>query len=193
MLTSQNFSDSAKLLGVEAATIKAVAEVESSGNGFLTTGEPVILFEPHQFWRELKKRGINPEVHIKGNEDVLYEKWGTKPYPKSSEQHARLNRAVLIHREAALCSASWGRFQIMGYHFKTCGCETLQDFINSMYKDEGEHLRRFCLFIINTGLVPALREKDWEKFAFRYNGAGYKVNNYHKKLNAAYLKHKTTA
>jgi group I intron endonuclease len=41
MITSQQFTDSAERLGIETACIKAVAEVESGGNGFLTTGEPV--------------------------------------------------------------------------------------------------------------------------------------------------------
>lgn len=191
MITSQQFKDSATLLKVEEAVIKAVAEVESGGSGFLSTGEPVILFEPHQFYRELKKRGINPEeVQNKSNEDILYPKWGTKPYGKSSEQHARLQRASKIHREAALCSASWGKFQIMGYHYKACGCATIQEFINAIYKDEGEHLRLFCNFLISENLVEPLRNKDWRKFALRYNGAGYEVNKYHLKLNTAYLKYK---
>jgi hypothetical protein len=191
MITNQQFQNAATLLGVELACIKAVAEVESGGSGFLSTGEPVILFEPHQFYRELNKRGITPETYMNPEtEDILYKKWGTKPYGKSSEQHARLARATHIHREAALCSASWGKFQVMGYHFRACGCNTIQDFINAMYKDEGEHLRLFCNFLNSQGLTGALKAKDWRKFAYRYNGAGYEKNNYHKKLNTAYLKYR---
>jgi hypothetical protein len=190
-LTHQHFEQAAKTLDVETAAIKAVAEVESSGSGFLSTGEPVILFEPHQFWRELKKRGIAPEqVQTASNKDILYPKWGTLPYGKSSEQHGRLSKAAAINREAALCSASWGKFQIMGYHFKACGCDTLQQFVNAMYKDEGEHLRLFCNFLKSQKLDGFLKNKEWERFAFRYNGAGYAKNNYHKKLHSAYLKHK---
>jgi hypothetical protein len=191
MITSQQFKDSAELLGIEPEAIKAVAEVESGGNGFLSTGEPVILFEPHIMWRELKKRGINPEDHVKGNEDILYPVWGTHPYPSASKQHARLERACKINREAALCSASWGRFQVMGYHYRTCGCNTIQIFINAMYKDEGEHLRLFCNFLENQGLVKYLKAKNWTDFARHYNGAGYATNKYHLKLNTAYLKYKS--
>lgn len=190
MISTQQFSDSAKALDIETACIKAVAEVESGGNGFLTTGEPVILFEPHVFWKELKKRGINPEDHVQGNEDILYPVWGTHPYPPSSKQHDRLERACKIHREAALCSASWGKFQIMGFHFRTCGCNTIQIFINAMYKDEAEHLRLFCNFLENQGLVKYLKAKNWTDFARHYNGAGFEKNRYHLKLNTAYLKYK---
>jgi len=78
---------------VETETIKAVAEVESSGDGFLASGHPKILFEPHVFWKELKKRGVNPTL-IAGSSDILYEKWGSLPYGKNSAQPERLKRAI---------------------------------------------------------------------------------------------------
>jgi hypothetical protein len=184
------YKEAADTLGVELAAIKAVAEVESSGSGFLNTGEPAILFEPHIYWKELVKRGINPEDHVKGNEDILYQKWGSKPYGPSSAQHQRLERATKINREAALSSASWGKFQILATNFRLCDCDSVQEFINAMYKDEGEHLRLFCNFLKNTGLVKHLKNKDWEAFARGYNGPSYAKNNYHKKLNASYIKHK---
>jgi hypothetical protein len=186
MISQDQYRHSATYLAVGISEIKAVAQVEGSGNGFLSTGEPVILFEPHQFWRELVKVGINPEDHVKGNEDILYKKWGEKPYGKASQQHGRLERACKIHREAALQSCSWGLFQIMGYHYRACGCQTLQEFINAMYKSEDEHLRLFCNFLKSTGLDKPLREHKWAEFALRYNGSGYKKNNYDIKLKKAF-------
>lgn len=50
-LTEQGYIDAAKELGCEVAAIKAVAEVESRGLGFLPTGEPKILFECHRFFK----------------------------------------------------------------------------------------------------------------------------------------------
>lgn len=190
MITKEQFKEAADLLGVEVAVIKAVTEVESSGSGFLSTGEPVILFEPHIFWKELKKREINPHNFLPEYSDILYEKWGSKPYGKSSQQHARLQRATEVHREAALSSASWGMFQILGNNYKACGCSSVQDFINEIYKGEYEHLKLFCQFVKNNGLVDELKRKDWRGFARRYNGPAYEKNNYHKKLNTSYLKHK---
>lgn len=184
-----NYEQYAKELNIEVATLKAVREVESGGTGFLTSGEPVILFEPHVFWRQLKEREINPHLYTEGNADILYEKWGTHPYPPSSKQHARLARAVEIHREAALCSASWGLFQIMGYHYKACGCKTIQEYVNAMYKSEDEHLRTFVNFLKTMGYDKYLRAKNWEGFARVYNGPAYAKHNYHKKLNTAYIKH----
>jgi hypothetical protein len=185
-LQQSDFIGAASLLHVPVAVIKAVAEVESNGAGFLPDGKPVILFEPHVYWKELKKRNINPLNHVKGNEDILYPVWGSKPYGGVSKQHARMERAAKINRDAALSSASWGRFQIMGFNWKLCGFKSLQAFINAMFKSEGEHLNAFCNYILNTGLQDELIYKDWKGFARSYNGPLYWKNNYDKKLASAY-------
>ncbi len=187
MITENQYQNSARIHNLEPTVIKAVAAVESGGKGFLATGEPVILFEPHVFWRELIKRKYTPSKLVQpGHSDILYEKWKTKPYGPSTVQHEKLKRAIAIDREAAICSASWGRFQIMGYHYRACGCSTIQDFTNNMYRNEDEHLSMFLNFINANGLIKLLREKKWEAFAKAYNGAGYKQNNYHIKLPNAY-------
>src|SRR6187549_1093180 len=189
MITEKAFNDSATLLGVEPAVIKAVAEVESSGDGFLPTGHPKILFEPHVFWAELKKRGKNPNFIISttpGVTDILYEKWTTGKYGKTSAQPERLKRAIAINKDAALSSASWGKFQIMGYNYAASGFATLDAFIAAMHIDEDQHLFAFINFVKSKNLVDELQRKDWVGFAKIYNGSGYKANKYDEKLAAAY-------
>lgn len=193
MLTNQNWIDSARLIGCDVAAIKAVAEVEGGGAGFCSingNSQPIILFEPHIFWRQLKANGINPEKHVLGNGDILYEKWGMRPYPSGQiAKWAMLDKAAMIHREAALCSASWGKFQIMGFNHETCGCETIQEFVNLMYAGEAEQLMLFVHFIRKMGLADELKNKRWAAFARGYNGAGYAKNKYDVKLEAAYNKY----
>jgi len=185
MITNAAFAINAKVLGLEIPIIKAVAQVESRGSGFLQTGEPVILFEPHRFWANLVKSGINPKLFVKGNEDILYPVWGTRPYGKYSHQHSRLERAIKIDRHAALSSASWGLFQIMGENYKLAGFSALQDFITAMYKDEDAHLAAFSSFITNKKLVGYLKEHDWERFTAGYNGKG-QVEKYSNEIKKAY-------
>lgn len=52
----------ADLIQVEPAVIRAVLEVETSNKGgFIDkTDKPVILFEGHIFWKQLKQRNIDP-------------------------------------------------------------------------------------------------------------------------------------
>lgn len=190
-ITEEDYKKAAQSINVEVAAIKAVDFVESRGAGFLDSGEPKILFEGHKFWQELKKRGINPKDHVKGNEDILYEKWTKKFYLGGQAEHKRLAKAIKINRDAALASASWGRYQVLGNNWQDLGYKSLQEFINAMYKDEVAHLDSFVRFVKANKLIVPLRTKNWEVFASVYNGSGYKANAYDTKMATAYKKFNT--
>ena len=53
-LTDDDFARAAKELNVEVAAIRAVAEVEAAGAGFLPDGRPSVLFEAHVFHQHTK-------------------------------------------------------------------------------------------------------------------------------------------
>jgi len=50
-LSESDYQDIAKELGCKVAAIKAVADVESSGDAFFSNGKPKILYEAHIFSR----------------------------------------------------------------------------------------------------------------------------------------------
>lgn len=189
-LTDDDFRLAARLLDVEVAALKAVKEVESGRyGGFLPSGRPVILFEGHIFWSQLKKRGIDPEKHRAGNEDILYPKWDKSHYKSGEAEYTRLEQARKIHREAADASASWGMFQIMGFNHAACGEKSVSGFVDMMCKSELHQLLLSARFIRTGGMLPALQQKDWASFAKRYNGPAYAQNKYDEKLAAAYKKY----
>jgi hypothetical protein len=188
-ITEKDYVRAAKALNIKTAAVKAVKEVESSGNGFLVTGEVKILFEPHIFWKQLKVQGLDPAKLQKANPDIIYLKWGEKPYGKVSAQWGRLNRAIAINRQAALRSCSWGLFQIMGFNFKACGCTNVDDFVKKMALSEGSQLDLFVNYIKSSFLDDELRVLDWRGFAKQYNGPQYEKNQYHIKLDRAYQKY----
>ena len=186
-----NYAETAKMLDVEEEAVRAVSEVESGGrSGFLPDGRPMILFEGHIFWRELKKRGIDPEHYKDEYRDVLFPKWDRTSYKGGAAEHDRLRKAASINEEAALCSASWGMFQIMGFNHKACGYDTVQAYVEDVKAGSGNHILCFARFLKNIGLDKALRNRDWAGFAEKYNGPGYKQNRYDEKLQNAYLKYK---
>lgn len=82
MLNKVQYANLSNHLKAEEAAVRAVVEVESKGNGFLPNGKPKILFGGHVFWRELKKAGIDPARHVKGNGDILYQ--NGKEYKKNN-------------------------------------------------------------------------------------------------------------
>ena len=187
----------AERLDLELAVVKAVNSVESRGKGFLVDGRPVILFEGHVFWKELSKRGIDPNEHLSEKcQNILYQSWTKIHYQGGSGEYTRLEKAAGMSdrpefHDAAYCSASWGAFQIMGYHYKSLGYASIDHFVSQMYDHEREHLNAFGKFIsINRmggkALVEWLREKDWANFARGYNGAEYQQNKYDLKLQQAY-------
>lgn len=199
-LKEQDIVRTAGRLGIEVAVLKAVNEVESNGRGFNIDGSVKILFEGHVFWQQLKDRSINPNSFVSGNESVLYPKWVKKYYLGGKGEYTRLNKAIGIWSssssaiqvagtEAAYAAASWGLFQIMGYHFKALGYKEVIEFVGEMKESEGKQLDIFAKYIEVNNLLKYLRNKQWADFALRYNGAGYKANKYDEKLAKAYQKY----
>jgi len=196
LLSEQDLIDFANAYNLELAVVKAVNEVESGGKGFLVDGRPKILFEGHVFWRQLEARNINPNAYVNANtQDILFKNYTRKYYLGGTAEYTRLEKAINLNpdkkfSDAAKCSASWGLYQIMGFNALTIGYSTIDDYVEKMYLNEGEHLKAFGLFLKANNLIGLLRDKKWADFALRYNGAGYKANKYDEKLMKAYLKFK---
>lgn len=192
-----DFTKAAAELQVEEAAIRAVYAVESSGKGFI--GEmPKILFEGHVFWDRLKRKGRNPVQLAVGHESILYPKWTKAHYLGGAKEFKRLQEAEAIDQSAARESASWGLFQLMGYHWQSLDYASIDDFVERMKKSEGEQLIAFCRFVKNKKtkggtLRDLLAQKNWADFAYAYNGAGYRKNAYDDKLRSEYRKAAGTA
>jgi len=187
-LTEDQIQSQAKALGIEAAALKAVIEVECKGSGFNADNTPVILFERHVMRQRLIANGqskIADQMMIK-RPDLCSKSTGG--YGLYSAQHGRLNAAAQYHRASALESASWGIGQVMGYHWDVLGYASLQAFVNAMYKDEASQLDAMCRYIKVNGLINTLKNKDWKAFARGYNGPAFAKNNYDVKLANAYKK-----
>lgn len=181
-ISEEEFKKAAEIIGCEVAIIKAVAKIESNGSGFNSDGTPKTLFEGHWFHKLTNgKFSDNPKYA-----SISYKKWTRKWYGNQTVEKQRLDLASTLDRDAALQSASWGAFQIMGFNYKVCGFTKLQDFINAMYGGEGTQLLAFIAYIKNRHLDDELRDKDWARFAYYYNGSGYAVNKYDEKMAAAY-------
>ena len=189
-LTDNDYTAAARLLKCNVAAIKTVAEVESRGDGFLSDGRVKVLFEGHHFYKYTKG------AYAASHPSICFSKWtkefyakGATAYIRGAGEFARLEMAMALNRTAALLSASFGKFQIMGFNFAICGFVTVEDFFTAMQRSEGEHLNAFCNYIKGNCLDDELRSQQWDKFACRYNGPEYKKNRYDASLAAAYLKY----
>jgi hypothetical protein len=188
-LTDADFARAAKELNVEEAAIRAVAEVEAAGQGFLPDGRPAILYEAHVFHRLTK----GAHIAAKDRHGVLMStgKWSRALYgAPGAHQHDRLQDAAKLDATAAHKACSWGAFQIMGENYEAAGCRTIDEFIDKMNSGAPAHLDAFVAFIQANKLDEALRAKNWAAFARGYNGAAYAANKYDKKMAAAYARWK---
>ncbi|USQ97225.1 N-acetylmuramidase family protein [Caulobacter sp. RL271] len=177
----------AKILNVTMRHVRAVMAVESNGRGVHPdTRRPIILFEPHVFSRETK--GVFDASHP----DISYPDFGARDYPSSQiQRYNQLERAMALNETAALRSASYGLFQVMGFNHRACGHATVQGFVADMIKGERFQLTAFAMFIIaNPPMHAALRASDWAGFARLYNGKSYAKHAYDQKLKAAYARAK---
>lgn len=181
------YRDAASKLSLDTAILKAFAVVEAGSYGaFLDTDEPVILFERHHFHKHTK--GVYDGIAAP---DLPYSV-GVLSHPKPGGygpvkiQHIKLAAAAKLDRVAALKSASWGLFQILGSNYAEAGHATLQSFINAAYHSADDHLAMLVHFILNNNkLLNALRVKDWTTAARIYNGPRQK--GYDTRLKQAYL------
>lgn len=216
-LTDQDYQQAAKLLSrpnkpCKIAAIMAVSEVETRGSPFLPDGRTVILYERHQFYKYLTQavkpgqtlqqlialrdqlsatqRDIcYPSMKIraakdaKGNPVPLIDK-----YRGGTMEYEFLDRARQYSDTAALMSASYGRYQIMGFNYKTAGYESVQAMYNAMQQSERDHLDAFCGFIIgNPKIHNALLDLNWPTFATGYNGPAY--GDYDQRMAKAFAKY----
>jgi hypothetical protein len=170
----------AKSIGCQSAAVRAVIDVESRG-GFLPDGRPKILFERHYFAR------LTKDAYSAKHPGISNRTSGG--YLGGPAEYDRLAEAIALDRDAALRSASWGMFQIMGNNFAVAGFKDAESFVAAMVSGEPAQLQAFIGFVKKNGLADELIRLDWAGFARGYNGENYAKNAYDKKMAAAYLIH----
>ena len=169
----------AKRCGCSLKQLKAVATVESGGSGFDKQGRPKILFERHYFHR-LTQGKWTPAIYSdpKGG-GYDHDSWD------------KLTRAACRDPEAAFQSASWGKFQVMGAHWKALGYVSPIGMAFSTTKSEADHYEMLVRFIQANKLEDEMRMistkvDDCRPFAAKYNGPKYELmGGYHIKLAKA--------
>lgn len=177
-ISDANIELLARRLGCSSKQIKAVAKVESGGSAFDAMGRPKILFERHYFWKLTKgAHGVGSFSNPQGG-----------GYNENSWE--KLTRAACLDPEAAFSSASWGKFQVMGAHWKALGYISALEMAYSTVTSEAAHYEMLARYIEKNNLISALRRlssspADNEAFAKGYNGPQFKKFRYDEKLAAA--------
>lgn len=179
----------AERLGGSVRQVNAVAEVESAGGGWDDKGLLKCLYERHIAYRAIKKvqqiaigflsLGKAGGYTVDADRNGVNDSW------------EKIAAAMCIHGFKALEWASWGKFQVMGYHWASLGYTSVQDMVWKLSRDEAAHYDSLARYIENNRLVSAFRAIDGKPencraFAKGYNGPAYAKGGYHIKIALAY-------
>lgn len=147
--------------GFEKAVMLAFVEVETGGRGFdPVTGKIIIQFEPSWF----KKKAPYAPSGI----------WSVNTVDVQSKEWPAFNNAFVLNPDAAMQSTSIGLGQIMGFHFKRLGFETVGDMWDNAKESLENQIRQIAKFIdTDQHLKQAIKAKDWFTIAKIYNGSGF--------------------
>lgn len=185
-ITANDVAAQAVFFKIELAALRAVMAVESRNSGYDARRRPLILFEPHVFYRNLSSWERDQAVR----QGLAYKSWGQRPYPSGSDaQYARLAAAIKINEEAAYRSVSIGMGQVLGENYKIAGCKSAKEMFEQATVSEANQLKHMLGFIVGKGLRDELNRHDWRGFAGGYNGRG-QIEKYSKWLEREYNKWK---
>lgn len=189
MLDTNAVKNLASTIGLDLASVLAVAQVESGGRtGFQPNGELTVLFEAHLFYAELRRAGLNVTALQQKYPNLISPVWNRALYKGGDGENARLKLALTIHPSAARC-ASYGMFQILGSNCVSCGFPTAEKFVAYLKTGQIAHVATFLKFVsASPARLRALQQKDWATFARLYNGPAYAQNKYDVKIAQAYQK-----
>jgi len=177
-VTDDEIAMLAKRLGCTPKQLRAMAKVESGGAGFDKQGRPKILFERHLFYRYTGGRfGLSPFSQPKGG-GYAEDSWD------------KLTRAACLDAGSAFAAVSWGKFQVLGYHWDVLKYPSAIDMAYSTVTGEGAHYEMLARYIEKNNLKGALAKlstnpADNVALAKGYNGPAFKKFAYDDKLAKA--------
>jgi hypothetical protein len=157
----------AERLQIEPAFALAIMTVESGKKGLNEDGTPVIRFEPHIFnnyvegghgtWGASKLVGRKVDgVSCEGGQ---------------AAEHACLQKAISINRDAAYKAISMGQGQIMGFNAGIAGYTNAEAMFRDFSATGGGETAQIKVIEKSPAILRAARNKDYAAFTSTYNGA----------------------
>lgn len=185
-ITHPEINTLAKRLECSTRQIATVATVEAAGGGWDETGLLKCLWERHYMWRRVRFAVpflSDPKpggYSFDADHDGINDSW-EKLADASLQWGAGL----------AFECASFGKFQVMGAHWKALGYRSAIDMVWQMSQSEAAHYEVLARYIEVNGLKLALQaistnSRDCLPFARGYNGAGQQ--GYDSRLARAYAR-----
>jgi len=178
--------EAANTMKVDINILKTLIEIEGKNKSFLKDGRPSIIFQGHRFWKELKKRNIDPLPLQEKFPDIVYPTFNRKYIHQGEKEYERLEKAKNIHKESAYLSTQWGMFKMSGHHFKECGFSSVNEMVHNFYKTENEQLKALVNFYQSKGIVEDIRNENWEEYGKKSHGKTFNSAKFIKEFEKIY-------
>jgi hypothetical protein len=194
-LTLPQVQTAAATLECEPEMVLALVEVElgpGTDGPFLRDGRSRILYERYWFHKLTGGRWSAKHPEISNKVRGGYGAGG-------AHQWTRLEQARALDEEAALMSASWGLFQILGANYRGAGFATVADFVAAMHHVElpsqieggrvtiPRQLDALVAFCLSKGLEGPMRRREFAAVARLYNGPKFAASKYDERLALGWL------
>ena len=127
-LTEADYEEVAQMLDVDVAAIKAVVDIETGRQheGFWAPGKPLINFDLTMYRRFAPRSGVSLSKAKKAHPEIFRRPDARRYGSYQAAQQARLDAACDVDTVSAYQSTFWGMFQIGGFNWRKCGCESVQ-------------------------------------------------------------------
>lgn len=184
-ITPEQEKQIADAIPISLRQLRAIAITESAGGGWDSSGLLKALWERHYAWRRIRFviPGIsNPKsggYTVDADRDGINDSW------------EKLADMALRFPKLAFECASFGKFQIMGAHWKALNYSSAWEMVWRFSRTEMAHYQALARFIITNDLVQAAQRIDGnpancERFTLGYNGKYGIRNGYHGKIARAF-------
>lgn len=183
---------------IDPRVLQAILQVESGGRAFGPDGRMIIRLENHILaprvpaaWYAAHFRHGSPGHTGHAWRPSAQAEWRTQHTGRQADEWDPFLFASQFYPEQAAQSISMGSAQIMGFNHIRVGypsARAMFDALGDRTQGETTQMIAFFAFLLNTtGMLTAIRRKDWREIARMYNGVG-QVDLYAGLLEAAYRK-----
>lgn len=169
-LDFKSITPAAEKHGIDPYFLQAVVMQEANGEGFSDEGKATINFEGHWFSKLTAGQYDKTYRSISFPKFRMPKRGEDHPYNATQSQRwGLLLFAASLDFEAAIQATSFGLFQIMGFNYVQCGCDSPLQLVESMHVSEQRQFQLFLTFVKNYDCLEPLQKADPLAFAIRYN------------------------
>jgi hypothetical protein len=182
--TEDDFMHISERLGIDAATLGALLDVEAPAvaPAFTADGRLSIVFERRVFSRLTNHRFDTSHPAISDP------RFDVRQYPREQAERWKLfEEAFALDADAAMKATSWGRFSILGESHAASGFQTVGELVSFLSESEPNQYEAVLLgFIVGRNLGGPLQRHDWDAFSLGYSGRGPVARQHADRLKQAY-------